>query len=127
MKLGEIKMFVDKEKIIEMYFAPEEVIKYNTFVKFKTSPRLKTLKRFQFEKEYLMLIVSNYGCEGLGRDERRTTVGHHLEPRHPSPHACATGHVGLCCHRRLDHPAHGQRRSRCPPRADGNSRRQHRD
>ena len=56
-------MFVDKEKIIEMYFAPEEVIKYNTFVKFKTSPRLKTLKRFQFEKEYLMLIVSNYGCD----------------------------------------------------------------
>lgn len=56
-------MFINKEEIIEYYFAPEEVIKYNTFVKWKPSSRLKTLKRFQFEKEYLMLIVSNYGYD----------------------------------------------------------------
>ena len=55
-------MFVDKEKIIEDYFAPIEVKKYGV-VKWKPSPKLKTLKRFQFEKEYLMLIVSNYGYD----------------------------------------------------------------
>lgn len=55
-------MFVDKEKIIEDYFAPIEIKKYGV-IKCKPSPKLRTLKRFQFEKEYLMLIVSNYGYD----------------------------------------------------------------
>ena len=56
-------MFVDKEKIIEDYFAPIEAVKGGLFIKWKPSPKLRTLKRFQFEKEYLMLICSYYGYD----------------------------------------------------------------
>ncbi len=55
-------MFIDKEKFIEDYFAPIEVKKYGV-IKLKPSPKLKTLKRFQFEKEYLMLVCSYYGYD----------------------------------------------------------------
>lgn len=56
-------MCVDKEKIIEDYFAPIEDVKGGVFKKWKPSPRLRTLKKSQFEKEYLMLVCSYYGYE----------------------------------------------------------------
>lgn len=55
-------MFINKEAIIEDVFADiESVDSKNYFKKWIASPNLKQLKRFQFGKETLMVVLSYTG------------------------------------------------------------------